>query len=181
VDEGSGRADDSRDEGNNTAKAIRRAVLIAKLAGVEAVEDGLMEIMEVFGPRGWDVIAMFGPETGRIYINGEHEHWSDPAAYVRKRYHLRPRWFSTRSIDHVIRHEIGHALHWRRFDPVEVDVYWEGRFNEKEQAMIRATVSWFASTSTQDFIGEVYAGLLAGRSYPVAVMEIYWRLKGPVR
>ncbi len=51
--------------------------------------------------------------------------------------------------------------------------------HEKEQAMIRATVSWFASTSTQDFIGEVYAGLLAGRNYPVAVMKIYWRLKGP--
>jgi hypothetical protein len=98
---------------------------------------------------------------------------------VRQRYRLRPRWFSTRSIDHLIRHEIGHAKHWGRFDPAEVDVYWEGRFNRKERAMIRASVSQFVSTSAQDFVGGVYAGLVAGRSYPAEVLGIYRRLEGP--
>jgi hypothetical protein len=159
--------------------AIRRAVQVAWAAGIEVVEDGLIEIVEVHGTRGQEVIAMFGPELGKISLNEEHEHWRDPAASVRKRYHLRPRWFSTRSVDHIIRHEIGHARHWRRFDPADVDVYWEGRFNDKERAIIREYVSQFASSSAGEFVGEVYAGLVARRSDPATIMEVYSKLRGP--
>jgi hypothetical protein len=79
----------------------------------------------------------------------------------------------------LIRHAIGHAKHWGRFDPAEVDIYWEGQFNQEERSMIRLSVSLFASTCAQDFVGEVYAGLVAGRSYPIEVTEIYRRLRGP--
>ena len=108
---GAGHGDYSRKQPDDPADFIRRAVRIAEIAGIEAVADGLVEIREVYGTRGEDIIAMFAPETGKIYVNEEHEHWRDPIAYVRKRYHLRPRWYSTRSRDHVIRHEIGHAMH----------------------------------------------------------------------
>jgi hypothetical protein len=135
--------DYSRKRPDYTAQTIQRAARIARSAGFSVVEDGLIEILEVYGQAGLDVIAMFAPETQTIYLNEDHEHWVDPAAYVRKRYRRRPRWFSTRSADHIIRHEIGHARHWGRFDPSEVDLYWHGLFNEKERAFIGEMVSRF--------------------------------------
>jgi hypothetical protein len=62
---GFGQVDWSMNRPDDPTDAIRRAVQVARAAGIEVVEDGLIEIVEVYGTRGQEVIAMFGPKRGR--------------------------------------------------------------------------------------------------------------------
>jgi hypothetical protein len=63
---GARHGDYSRKQPDDPADFIRRAVRIAEKAGIEAIADGLVEIVEVYGARGQGIIARFAPETGKI-------------------------------------------------------------------------------------------------------------------
>jgi len=88
--------------------------------------------------------------------------------------------FSTTSSDHFIRHEIGHALHYRRMTNAERAEIWYKELTAEEEAAA-AEVSEYAIAGRAEFVAEVYAALWARRKLFANVMFRYHQLKGPPR
>ena len=111
--------------------------------------------------------------------------------------------------DHIVRHEFGHWLHFRRTKYVFRDqpsTHTESGFVEQaawerqwprpsssnssfgfarafsarsEEEDIAARVSRYATTNPTEFVAETFTGLMSGRTYDAEVMALYQRYRGP--
>ena len=116
--------------------------------------------------------------AGEIVINRAHDAWSDTRAYVQD--NARKGHFSTRNPDHLIRHEIGHALHYRRLNEAERADIWYKPMSARDTA-IADRVSRYAREGAIEFVAEVYAGMRGGRKFSPEVLRLYRKLKGPAK
>jgi SPP1 gp7 family putative phage head morphogenesis protein len=83
-------------------------------------------------------------------------------------------FLSSDNVDHIAFHEVGHAI-WNRSDKARA--VREGR--RRVTASLAEMVSARAKRNISEFIGEVYAGLRSGRTFPDRVLEKYAELGGP--
>lgn len=113
--------------------------------------------------------------VGALMLNPAADYWKDPAGEAR-------RFFErgvTSSPDehHPIRHEFGHYLHWLK-DLEHYLALGRRAFTPTERAVARR-VSFYAHSRPREFVAEVWAGRLAGRTYDADVAALYAELEGP--
>ena len=158
--------------------AIRKAARVARSRGVPVVS--LKEAREHLRAMFDDplelarVIASYDTLGDLIVFNPDHEAWLDMDSYLRGRV----RFFSTQSQHHPVRHELGHAAHYRSLTSDERLQIWHAELTSAQRLLAR-TVSGFATWSVKEFVAEVYAGLWEGLSYDSDVMTLFDRFRGP--
>lgn len=158
---------------------VERAAAIARAAGVETEVITLDRSAEMIGASmAPQVPAFFSSKTLKIYISAEQKLWADPAASMAKSY--ASRWFSSPDPDHIVHHELGHALHLRHAGEAAYERVKKLRFTEKNRELVAAHVSRYGAEKPIEFVAEVYAGLKAGKSYNEDVMRLYRKLHGPL-
>ena len=125
-----------------------------------------------------EIIAYYDEDDDELVINRAHAAWGDMRAYVQTE--ERRGHFSTRSADHIVRHEIGHALHYRGMTDAErAEIWYKGL--PREEKLIATQVSGYAREGRIEFVAEVYSGLWGGRKFGRDVTSLYETLKGPPR
>lgn len=83
--------------------------------------------------------------------------------------------------DHALIHEIGHALHADNVGGEDgIAHYADQQFTEPQKALVAKAVSRRASLNKAEFVAEVFAGQVAGKTYSPAVQELYKSAEGPL-
>jgi SPP1 gp7 family putative phage head morphogenesis protein len=121
------------------------------------------------------VVASYDPNDRTVYVNENHPYWSDPN-YIQQAHFLGES--STDDPLHVAYHEGAHALHHRKIGDAGYRALDRNPLTGDELVAARF-VSEYAKTGEPEFVAEVYAGLVAGRSYNQDVMKVYRKLGGP--
>lgn len=119
-----------------------------------------------------------------ILINPEADVWKDGGADLMEavRRNAAKGTLSTDSPFHLMRNEMGHFQQFQT-DPNQ---YLTGRWPSTEEEALARTVSGLAGNDPQEFVAEVFAGLvqakIAGQTVPYGedVMELYRKLAGRV-
>jgi hypothetical protein len=157
---------------------VQRAVDYARGHGVAVDPSGNDLIVKAFGPtNAQDIPAVYGSKRKMISLNEKSPLWADPGGTM-KRLHGAG-WFSTDDPDHIIRHEVGHALH-DRADPAYYEHLKTRKLTKDQQKRITKHVSAYGATSPLEFVAETYAGLVDGKVYNKRIMDFYLALKGPI-
>lgn len=128
-----------------------------------------------FGPNGHKTFAYYSTNRDEIVINGDHSSWYSPDIYFAADHN---NWFSSRHPQHVIHHEVGHALHARALGRQAFTDTLE-KFDNMPDLTTARKVSSYASSDKGEFVAEVYAALVAGRPLDDDVRLLYDRLGGP--
>jgi hypothetical protein len=125
--------------------AIRKAGRVARSRGVPVVPlKEAREHLQAMFDDPWElarVIVAYDHIDDVIVFNPDHDAWSDMASYLRERRDF----FSTHHPQHIVRHEIGHAVHYHSlsFSLEERDRIWYAESLEPEQKRIAVKVgSW---------------------------------------
>jgi hypothetical protein len=125
-----------------------------------------------------ETIAYYDEHDDEIVFNRAHPARGDMRGFVRSL--AKQHFYSTASRDHVIRHEIGHCLHYRRMTDTQRAEIW-CRALSPEEKLVAAEVSGYATEGRVEFIAEVYAQLWARRKCEAVVMSLYVGLRRPFR
>jgi hypothetical protein len=160
--------------------AIRKAARVARSRGVPVVP--LKEAREHLQAMFDDpferarVIAAYDSLEDVIVFNPDHEAWADMDSYLRER----KQSFSTQNLQHITRHEIGHALHHRSLAayPKRHNQIWHAQDLEPDQERIARRVSDRATWNPKEFVAEVFAGLWAKVPYDDEVIALFNFLGG---
>jgi hypothetical protein len=100
------------------------------------------------------VIAAYDEVEDVIVSNPDHEAWGDMESYLRSR----PRHFSTLHTHHIVRHELGHAAHYRLLTADERRRIWHADLSPEEREIARR-VSGRSTWNVKEFVAETFAGL----------------------
>lgn len=134
--------------------------------------------MVLYYDKSDDRIALFFHPYNNIYINVGHPYWINPEQNRKKS--LKLGLYSTDNEDHIILHEVGHAVLHRkigsdRFNRLGIEHI---KANVDEKIIIKE-VGKYACKDALEFFSEVYVGLLSGRKYSNDIMKAYnelWNL-----
>jgi hypothetical protein len=158
---------------------IGRAAKVAADLGVASVPLGEsrahLEAMCDDPFERMNVIAAYDTDEDLIVFNPDHDAWNDPKAFLA----ANPGFYSTLSRDHLVRHEVGHAKHYRSLGEEQRKTLWLAELTS-EQQIIATKVSRRAAHSVREFVADVYAGLLEGLEFSSDVMALYASFQGPV-
>ncbi len=159
--------------------ALKRAAEIAARHGVASapLRESEHLIWQKFDGNVFPIqqtIAYYDEHDDEIVFNHGHRAWKDMRAFVQSR--DRRGVFSTTSADHFIRHEIGHALHYRCMTNAERVEIWYKELTAEEEA-VAVKVSEYAIAGRAEFVAEVYAGLWARRRFAPQVLSSYEKLR----
>lgn len=111
---------------------------------------------DVYKSKGTGV-AYFNEGRG-ITINENAKFWRDPVGSAARATNL-----SSNNPEHVIHHEIGHALYDAPSNFISLG----------HQDLARTHVSSYAAMNPKEFVSEVHAGMKAGKTYPHEVMQAF--------
>jgi hypothetical protein len=160
------------------ASPIDAAVAYATKLGIPVERHGYAQIEQILGAaRAAKVPAGYISATKSILINEQHDYWRDPAGMMDPAFQAQ--WFSSGSHEHVIVHEVGHALHEREYGSSNYLFVKITKFTQAEQALVEREVSQYGATQPVEFIAEAYAAMKAGKTYPPEIMALYQRFGGP--
>jgi hypothetical protein len=166
------------DRSRRALAAIRRSARVARSRGVPAVplREAREHLMAMFDDplELAEVIACYDDLEDVIVFNPSHEAWGDIESYLR----ARPRLFSTLHPHQIVRHEVGHASHFRLLTPEERTRIWHADLNPQEREIARR-VSGRATWNVKEFIAEAHAGLWAKVEYDREVLSLFDRFRGP--
>jgi hypothetical protein len=123
-------------------------------------------------------IAYYDEDDDELVINQTHLAWADMRSYIRDP--RRKDHFSTRSPDHIVRHEIGHTMHYRNLTDAERADIWYKELLPHEKAIARQ-VGRYSTEGRIEFVAEVFAGHWGGRRFRPEVLALYQKLRGPSR
>ena len=122
-------------------------------------------------------IARYDDTYDCLMINVSNEFWRDPTGTMSGL--AASRFVVSDDPRATIYHEVGHALHRRRY---RLGFRWliesSARLSEHERR-IAQRVSQYACENAGEFVVEVFAGLVAGRIFDGEVMALYQKLRGP--
>ena len=139
--------------------ALRRAIDMCNREGV---------LVRVVTDQSDGRIAFFTPDKF-VNLNIGHRYWLRPVS--QQRHMCRTRWFSTSSLDHIVRHEIAHCLLLDRVGREQFDKLYCSKVELDEK--LAGMVSKYAVTNPVEFAAEVYVGLGEGKQYPAEVISYY--------
>jgi len=139
--------------GKNKQQNLQTAQRLAESLGHKA------EIVKSVG----DGVAYYNAGRG-ISLNANAKFWNDPVGSASRSTNL-----SSQLPEHVIHHEIGHAL----YDPPS------NFMTLSHQDLARTHVSKYASMNPKEFVSEVHAGMKSGKSYPEPVMAVFRQYARP--
>jgi hypothetical protein len=168
---------------SHVERALKRAAQIAATYGITSapLDESERLLWQKFDGdilRIQETIAYYDEHDDEIVFNHSHPAWFHMKEFVRTL--ARKRFYSTGSPDHVIRHEIGHCLHYRRLPGSERAGIWYSELSGAEKR-VAAKVSGYATEGRAEFVAEVYAELWARRKCEPVVMSLYEELRGPLR
>lgn len=113
----------------------------------------------------------------RVTINPAAPYWKD-AAENAKRYHETGH-FSTDDPHHPVIHEVGHAIHQKGMNVSRRSSLLNHQFHGEQKSQIESEVSRYATTNGLEFVAEVFAGKVAGKTYNETIDRLYSFLGGP--
>jgi hypothetical protein len=155
--------------------AIRKAARVARRRGVPVVplKEARQHLQAMFDDpfELAEVVLAYDNLEDMIVFNPDHVAWEDMVAFLRERQHF----YSTQNLQHLVRHELGHAAHYRAISssPVDRDRIWSAESLKIEQARIAQKVSGRAMWNPKEFVAEVYAGLWAKVHYDDDVIALF--------
>jgi hypothetical protein len=122
-------------------------------------------------------VANYRDVGDRLAVNTTSRFWNDPVGSMKTE--AESGFLVSDDPRAIVYHEIGHALHRRRY---RFGWRW---WSESSKALgdrnlsIAERVSRYAMEDTGEFIAEVFAGLLCGKTFDEEVLRLYRDLKGP--
>jgi hypothetical protein len=122
--------------------------------------------------------AEYIPGTHTIAINPDSEFWLNPSKFA-LRMGLDNGW-STGNRLHVVTHEIGHWLHHMTF-PGTFHSLNAVKLTPEQVGIIKDEVSERAATDPHEFVAEVYAGMVHGKTYSRQIRDWYNEFGGPTK
>lgn len=159
---------------------IDRAVEIATGKGIKVNTEGYARIERDVGKQHAErTHAAYEAKTDTIHINQNSPYWTESRLMIREWSAVK--WFSSTDPDHIIRHEIGHALHFKNIGMDPYKKLRTGKFNKEQTDKISKDVSRYAAKNPLELVAEMYAGMLSGKTYDESLMRFYTeKLKGPL-
>jgi hypothetical protein len=142
--------------GTNGAANVREA---ARLVGQQG------QPVEIYRNAKSNYVAAYA--NGKVNLNASKSYWKDPVGNA-KRLHEKG-IMSSPSPEHVIHHEIGHAL----YDAPD------NFMSNHEREAIGKHVSTYARMNPKEFVSEVHAGMKAGKQYPEHIMRLFHNYARP--
>lgn len=95
---------------------------------------------------------------GAIHFNMSNRFWRDPVGTMQRATNL-----SAKVPEHVVHHEIGHAL----YDAPD-------NFHTlSHQSLAREHVSKYAAMNPKEFVSEIHAAMKTGKTFPEHVMSVF--------
>lgn len=110
-----------------------------------------------------------------IWLNPKHPNWLNPKQVMSLA--RGQNLFSTDNEQHLIWHEIGHAVHAAN-DLTKYRLSRRNRFSGKTAELVYAEVGSYALENNAEFVAEVYTGIRAGQKYSKKILELYFALGG---
>lgn len=111
---------------------------------------------QMTGRRADPTPAMYW--QGKVFIDPDDRYWKAPESFARN-YGRRGFW-SSGAAEHPLWHEVAHAEHERRYP----NTWWRlGNFMP-QQAEIARKVSLYAGEGPKEFVAEVIAAIIAGKT-----------------
>jgi hypothetical protein len=118
-----------------------------------------------------EVVAAYDHLEHVIISNAEHDAWSDMRGFMKER--KDKDFYSTAHPQHIVRHELGHAAHYRSLSPKERDRVWFAEGLRPEELSIARRVSGRAAWNPKEYVAEVFAALWAGVDYDDEVIGLF--------
>lgn len=81
-------------------------------------------------------------------------------------------FWSSSAPSHAIIHEVGHAAHFKN-DPTLYRRSAKRQFSPVVSRVVEREVSGYATDNGREFVAEVFAGILGGKTYPKRIMQLY--------
>jgi hypothetical protein len=123
-----------------------------------------------------DVVAAYDHLEDAIVFNSEHVAWPDMRGFMRR---AKERGFySTTHPQHIVRHELGHAAHYRALSSPVRERIWYAENLAPNEIPVAGRVSAWATWSPKEFVAEVFAGLWAGVDYDDGVLGLFEQYGG---
>ena len=163
--------------GSGKAAWISKAIQYAESKGIPT-RVGKASDFAGFGANANRVFAYYAVEKDEIVINAEQRAWQAPDSFMMADPSKPRQYFSSTHPQHIIHHEVGHALHARGLG---LEEYYTIRdnFTRPEDVATALRVSTGAAINTSEFVAETFAGMLAGKDYDPGVKALYQKLGGP--
>lgn len=120
-------------------------------------------------------IGAYDMRDGQIWMNTNNEFWDDLEKQQRQAFD--EGWFSSEDPNHVVYHEIAHKLHHDKVG--DRDFMYSPLMTLREDAIIAEEVSFYGATESAEMVAEVFAGVIAGKTFSKEVMDIYEKYGGP--
>jgi hypothetical protein len=158
--------------------AIRTAIKIAEDRGVPAIP--IREARRFLDAAFDDpferiqIVAAYDHLDDLIVFNPDHPAWADIVRFHREH----PGLYGTDHRHHIVRHELGHAAHYRLLDQEGRRTIWNADLSMSERE-IAGKVSIRAAWNVKEFVAEVYAGLWASIPYDEDTLLLYNQFRGP--
>jgi hypothetical protein len=167
--------DDPIPQRRRALAAIRRSARVARSRGVGVIplresREHLAVMFEDPGERA-EVIAAYDPLEDAIVFNADYPAWSDMPGFMKDREGRG--FYSTAHPHHIVRHEVGHAVHHRALTPGERVRIWFAENLRPGEEPIAKKVSIRARWNPKEFIAEVFAGLWGGVDYDDEVIALF--------
>lgn len=156
---------------------IKESVEAAALEAIETMRlNGIPVPSKIsFAKLGKGVPAFYAHHSDELVLDERNRFWKDPVSEAARMHDAD--WWSTSNPRHPLLHEIGHAANFKN-DPRLYDTMKYRRWSPDELASIAGKVSKYAETHPSEFIAEVFAGLIDGRTYDAQVIHIYEMFRG---
>jgi hypothetical protein len=167
--------DDRTDRRRRALAAIRRSARVARSRGVAVVplkeaREHLAIMFEDPEERA-NVVAAYDHVEDAIVFNADYPAWADMRSFMKER--KEKDFYSTEHPQHIVRHELGHAAHYRSLSSKGRDRIWYAEGLEPEELSIARRVSGRATWNPKEFVAEVFAALWAGVDYDDEVIGLF--------
>jgi hypothetical protein len=175
-----GMGDDRRLRHRRALAAIRRSARVARSRGVTVVpsKEAQAHLAILFeDPRErMGVMAAYDHLEDIIVFNADHPAWADMRGWMKEQ--QGSILYSTAHPQHIVRHELGHAAHYRGLSRLERERIWFAEGLRPGEESIALRVSIRAAWNPKEFVAEVFAGLWGGVDYDAEVIRLFEYYRG---
>jgi hypothetical protein len=117
------------------------------------------------------VIAAYDHLEDSVVFNAENPAWAVMRGFMKER--KEKGVYSTAHPQHVVRHEFGHAAHFRSLSSNQRERVWFAEGLKPDELSIARRVSRRAAWNPKEFVAEVFAALWAGFDYDDEVIGLF--------